>query len=130
MKKVLTILILGLAILAFSGCENQELKQGRLDFIEDAMTFGKARTQKIAEVKYGKEVVAKWIKELEDKGEWIDLVKCKEDFRENYGAWEAKMGKGSINQARNDCGDIVDEWIKTEGKELSIIGNRPNFLKP
>ncbi|MDR0467752.1 MAG: hypothetical protein LBG67_02770, partial [Campylobacteraceae bacterium] len=77
MKNVLTILVLGLAVLSFGGCENQELKQGRLDFIEDAMNKGRAKTQKVAEVKYGKEVVAKWIKELEDKGEWIDLVKCK-----------------------------------------------------
>ncbi|MDR0467474.1 MAG: hypothetical protein LBG67_01325, partial [Campylobacteraceae bacterium] len=91
---------------------------------------GRAKTQKVAEVKYGKEVVAKWIKELEDKGEWIDLVKCKKDFRENYRRWEdiRKGGKELVDKARNECGDIIDEWIKTEGKELSVKDNRIDFL--
>ncbi|MDR0467844.1 MAG: hypothetical protein LBG67_03245 [Campylobacteraceae bacterium] len=116
MKKVLTILILGLTILAFSGCgESEELKKGKLEFISNAMNknFGKLHAQKVAELKYGKEVVAKWIKELEDKGEWINLAKCKQDAIEG-------SGKDYYGILIKNCGlNIVNEGFK----EKSGIAN-------
>ena len=138
MKKVLTILILGLAILAFNGCgESEELKEGRLQFLSNSAdkNFGKAKAQKIAEAKYGEKVVKVWVNELRNKGEWIKYEEGKADFWNRLSLmiggdnFPDKEDERVISIYKDHYGDVVDEWITEMSKELKGAGGRINYLE-
>ncbi|MDR0468094.1 MAG: hypothetical protein LBG67_04505 [Campylobacteraceae bacterium] len=134
MKKVLTILILGLAILAFSGCENKELKQGKSEFLRFAMNKydGIATAQEILERKYDKKIVDSWVKELEKTKEWANHVKeGKLEFfskvertREQEYIPFREFGQLQSVAERVYGKKVADAWVKELEKEDKWIDSK------